>query len=50
MRDEQQSSDERPFTAGLNPAIHHDFLFPGITKTWMSGTRPGMTPFHRYSE
>ncbi len=28
--------------AGLDPAIHV-FLIEGETKTWMPGTRPGMT-------
>jgi hypothetical protein len=28
--------------AGLVPAIHV-FLAEGMTKTWMPGTRPGMT-------
>jgi len=28
--------------AGLVPAIH-DFLDPQNSKTWMPGTRPGMT-------
>jgi len=29
--------------AGLVPAIH-DLLFLRLKKTWMPGTKPGMTP------